>query len=119
MLRRPSTTGFWDTDFQSEHFQSSCAASSGAVIILEAADIRPHRGVGRPFPDGPPALAARPSAKPIDEAHEASAYLMLRPRSLRQTCHDSRRDDDGLRCPACDLRDLCERQANGVASAPA
>jgi hypothetical protein len=43
-----------------------------------------------------------------DEAHSVSAYLLSPARTLRDACRQSGRDENGLRCAICPVKDLCE-----------
>jgi len=45
---------------------------------------------------------------------EVSAYLLTKPRILRDVCRSMRGDDDGRRCPQCCVREFCETQARRV-----
>ncbi len=51
----------------------------------------------------------------IDEAapleDKVSAYLLTEPRILRDVCRSMRSDDEGRRCPACNVRVFCASQA--------
>jgi len=42
---------------------------------------------------------------------DISAYLLMKPRILRDVCRSTRGDDDGRRCPRCCVREFCEGQA--------
>jgi len=44
--------------------------------------------------------------------HYVSPYLLIAPRILRDACRETRRDQGGLRCPLCSLREFCEAQAS-------
>lgn len=43
-----------------------------------------------------------------DEAHPVSPYLLSQARTLRDACRQSGRDENGLRCASCPVKDLCE-----------
>ncbi len=47
-------------------------------------------------------------------AHKPSAYLLNKPRILREVCQTMRQDDGGRRCAECCVRDFCEKQAQVV-----
>jgi hypothetical protein len=41
-------------------------------------------------------------------AQTVSHYLLSPPRTLRDACRQTGRDNGGERCPICPVRDLCE-----------
>ena len=50
--------------------------------------------------------ADRPAA-----GKKVSAYLLTKPRILRDVCRATGRDDGGRGCPVCCVREFCESQA--------
>ncbi len=52
-------------------------------------------------------------------ADKPSAYLLNKPRILREVCQTMRQDDGGRRCAQCCVRDFCEKQAQIAGRRPA
>jgi hypothetical protein len=49
---------------------------------------------------------------------EVSAYLLTELRILREACQAMGGDDEGRRCPQCNVREFCESQARRAGKFP-